>query len=209
MARAHRAARTVASLRQGASASSYRHQRDRIALRGIACHPAQPAAAHKAVLRAGSHHRSATLGDGWRPSARLGGQFVPGGRARGGSCGQRRQSPRPATGKGGRALEDGPGGSARSRPGLGCRAGRRRCGGRSGSAWPADGKRSRGSGGNLDYPSDLAMPGPSPRPCRAPHARHAAPMRAPGMPCGVNTARTEHGERMMVASRPSAERHRT
>ena len=43
-------------------------------------------------------------------------------------------------------------------------------------------------GGNLDCSSDLVMPGPSPSPCRAPHARHAAPMRAPGLPCGVNTA---------------------
>ena len=116
MARAHRAAWTAASLRQGASASSYRHQRDRIVLRGIACHPAQPAAAHKAVLRPGSHHRSATLGDRRRLPARLGGQFVPGGQARGASCGQHSESPRPATAKGGRALGDGPGGSARSRP---------------------------------------------------------------------------------------------
>ena len=117
MARAHRAARTAASLRQGASASSYRHQRDRIVLRGIACHPAQPAAAHKAVLRAGSDHRSAALGDRWRPPARLCGKFVLGGQARGGSCGQHSESPRSATGKGGRALGDGPVGSARSRPG--------------------------------------------------------------------------------------------
>jgi hypothetical protein len=99
MARAHRAARTAAPLRRGASASSYRHQRDRIVLRGIACHPAQPAAAHKAVLRAGSDHRSATLGDRRRLPARLGGQFVPGGQARGGSCGQHRESPRRLPGR--------------------------------------------------------------------------------------------------------------
>ena len=57
--------------------------------------------------------RSVTAGD---PPARLGGKPVPGGQARGGSCGQRRESPWPATGKAGRAPGDGPGGSARSRP---------------------------------------------------------------------------------------------
>ena len=57
--------------------------------------------------------RFVTAGD---PPARLGGKPVPGGQARGGSCGQHRESPRPPTGKGGRAPGDGPGGSARSRP---------------------------------------------------------------------------------------------
>lgn len=39
-----------------------------------------------AVLRAGPHHRSATLGDRWCPPARLCGTFVPSGQAGGGVC---------------------------------------------------------------------------------------------------------------------------
>ena len=49
--------------------------------------------------------RSVTAGD---PPARLGGKPVPGGQARGGSCGQHRESPRPATGSQAGRLGTGP-----------------------------------------------------------------------------------------------------
>ena len=56
----------------------------------------------------GPSHRSAALRDRWDPPARLGGKFAPGGQARGGSCGQHRESPRPATGRQAGRLGTGP-----------------------------------------------------------------------------------------------------
>jgi hypothetical protein len=73
------------------------------------------------------------------------------------AAGDHRDACGPATRKGGRALRGAPGGSARPGPRWPCRAGARRCEGRSDSACPEAVRRSPGSGGNLTCSSPPMM----------------------------------------------------